>query len=202
MAKFNGVPVPDLSDLEGIALKELAREKSRTYTLLDLFKSRFLMKNTLLMAFMWMTCAYVYYAISFNVQSLSGSIYLNMFLLSMVEIPANVLTMYLNNKFGRRKTGILFFVVCDLGALGVALTDVTNADLEGQLLNGFALTSKLGISSAWISLAVISIEVYPTVVRNIGYGFQNTAARIGAMVAPQMIYLVSGYEAAKPTSFF
>ncbi|KAK3105862.1 hypothetical protein FSP39_007255 [Pinctada imbricata] len=193
MAKFNGVPVPDLSDLEKIALKGMERETKRTYTLLDIFKSRFLRKNTLLHAFMWMTCAYVYYAISFNVQKLSGNIYLNMSLLSIVEMPANAVTICLNNKFGRRKTGILFFVVCALGALGVALIEVTSIDpdLKGQLLNGFALTSKLGIAAAWISLSVLSTEVYPTVVRNIGYGFQNTAARVGAMVAPQMVYLVS-----------
>lgn len=44
-----------------------------------------------------MACGYAYYAISFGVEQLSGSIYLNMFLLSIVEIPATLLTWWLNN---------------------------------------------------------------------------------------------------------
>ena len=44
------------------------------------------------------TCGYVYYAISFNVQKLSGNLYLNMFALQTVDIPGSLLTIYLNNK--------------------------------------------------------------------------------------------------------
>ena len=43
------------------------------------------------------TFGYGYYAIAFGVQQLSGSLYLNMFLLSIVEIPAQMLTYFLNN---------------------------------------------------------------------------------------------------------
>ena len=42
---------------------------------------------------------YGYYAISFGVDSLSGDLYLNMFLLSIVEIPAQVFSWFLNNKY-------------------------------------------------------------------------------------------------------
>lgn len=44
-----------------------------------------------------LACGYGYYAISFGVEQLSGSLYLNMFLLSIVEIPALLLTWYMNN---------------------------------------------------------------------------------------------------------
>ena len=44
------------------------------------------------------TFGYVYYAISFNVQKLSGNLFINMFALQMVDIPGNLVTIYLNNK--------------------------------------------------------------------------------------------------------
>lgn len=40
---------------------------------------------------------YSYYAISFGVEELSGDLYLNMFLLSAVEIPAQAVTWFFNN---------------------------------------------------------------------------------------------------------
>ena len=49
------------------------------------------------LSFYRLACGYGYYAISFGVEQLSGSLYLNMFLLSIVEIPALLLTWYMNN---------------------------------------------------------------------------------------------------------
>ena len=52
VARINGVKVPDLSDLEKVALQN-EDTNNRTYTLLDLFKKFQIRKNTLLLAFMW-----------------------------------------------------------------------------------------------------------------------------------------------------
>ena len=52
IATMNGVAVPDLSDLEKVALNDEATS-SRTYTLLDLFKTREIRKNTLLLSVIW-----------------------------------------------------------------------------------------------------------------------------------------------------
>ncbi|XP_076109312.1 solute carrier family 22 member 21-like [Mytilus galloprovincialis] len=36
---------------------------------------------------------------------------------------------------------------------------------------------------------LLTSESFPTVVRNIGYGIQNSVSRIGAMIAPQIVYV-------------
>ncbi|XP_053393553.1 organic cation/carnitine transporter 2-like [Mercenaria mercenaria] len=38
-------------------------------------------------------------------------------------------------------------------------------------------------------MIVYTTEIYPTVVRTIAYGVHSTAARVGGMVAPQIVFL-------------
>lgn len=46
----------------------------------------------------------MYYALSLNTGRLPGSIYLNTFMLNIVEIPANVVTILVMEKYGGRVT--------------------------------------------------------------------------------------------------
>ncbi|KAK3598873.1 hypothetical protein CHS0354_008622, partial [Potamilus streckersoni] len=65
----------------------------------------------------------------------------------------------------------------------------TRTPLRPVLTNVCALISKFGTKAMWVSVAALSMELYPTVVRDIGYGLQNAIARIGAMIAPQALLL-------------
>lgn len=67
------------------------------FLLYDIDIKSWLIYNYSVLSLDRMACGYAYYAISFGVEQLSGSIYLNMFLLSIVEIPATLLTWWLNN---------------------------------------------------------------------------------------------------------
>ena len=52
IANINGVAVPDLSDLEKVALNDEATN-NRIYTILHLFKTREIRKNTFLLSLIW-----------------------------------------------------------------------------------------------------------------------------------------------------
>ncbi|KAJ8304741.1 hypothetical protein KUTeg_018324, partial [Tegillarca granosa] len=93
MAKINGKPLPDLTKIS-----EMSIEKAqKTYTLLDIVRYNYLLRNTILHSFM-LTCSYVYYAIGFGVKNLSGSLYLNIFLVSAVEIPGDLFAIFTSNR--------------------------------------------------------------------------------------------------------
>lgn len=47
----------------------------------------------------------------------------------------------------------------------------------------------MGISTAWGPIQTMTIELYPTVIRNIGFGTLSVTGRIGAIVGPQLVYL-------------
>ncbi|XP_033761116.1 solute carrier family 22 member 4-like isoform X2 [Pecten maximus] len=100
IARINGKPEPDMSKMSYLVEEDLKVDSERKYSIRDVAMSPHLLKSTCLLGIAWMSCGYGYYAISFGVQSLSGSLYLNMFLLSVVEIPGQVSSYYLTNRFG------------------------------------------------------------------------------------------------------
>ncbi|XP_063442534.1 solute carrier family 22 member 21-like [Mytilus trossulus] len=84
---------------------------------------------------------------------------------------------------------MMFFIIASLAGVAVGVIQLLEIPNKGHLINGFALTSKLGVAAGWASLMLLTSESFPTVVRNIGYGIQNSVSRIGAMIAPQIVYV-------------
>ncbi|XP_048746739.2 organic cation transporter protein-like [Ostrea edulis] len=189
IARLNSHPKPDLNKLKDLTKTDVTFQGDRKYTFLDLFRNRTLLITTVLAGVGWLSCGYAYYAISYSVDQLSGNLYLNMFLLSVIDIPALISIMYLSNRIGRRWTCLGYFVIGSLSSLGVAISQMIDVDkdLQGSLINGFALAAKFGVSAAWASIMTFTTEIYPTVVRNLGYGTQNSISRVGALIAPQLI---------------
>ena len=53
------------------------------------------------------------------------------------------------------------------------------------------MIGKYGITASLAILVLYAGEIYPTTLRNEGLGLASTAGRIGGMVAPFAVYLVS-----------
>ncbi|XP_061184984.1 solute carrier family 22 member 4-like [Saccostrea echinata] len=189
IAKINGKKMPDVTKLIAVCKKEAELKTDKKYSLIDIFRDRRLTKHSFLLWFIWLASGYSYYAISFGVEELSGDLYLNMFLLSAVEIPAQAVTWFFNNCIGRRWTCFMFYMVAAVGGIAVGTVQVLNPTNSSTIINGCAMVAKLGVAAAWASLMTFTTETYPTVVRNIGYGCANSISRVGAMAAPQIVQL-------------
>lgn len=57
------------------------------------------------------------------------------------------------------------------------------------MLQVLALVGKIGVSAAYSIIYVFFSELIPTVVRNMGLGIASTAARIGSIICPYVIYM-------------
>ena len=55
-----------------------------------------------------------------------------------------------------------------------------------------AMLGKLGISGSFAVIYVFSAELFPTVVRNLGVGVGSMCARVGSLISPFIMMLVSG----------
>ena len=53
-----------------------------------------------------------------------------------------------------------------------------------------SIAGKLCVSSGFEVLYIISAELFPTVVRNVGMGASSACARAGSMVAPYIVQSV------------
>ncbi|XP_053392444.1 organic cation transporter protein-like [Mercenaria mercenaria] len=191
IARINKKPVPDMSELNLLkASIEKAKLLDKKYSFIDFFKNKQLLKCTLLLAVVWITIGFNTYGIQFGVPALSGNLYVNLFIPSLIGSPIQFIMIYLQNRFGRKSTSILFYLICAVTTLTVAIANrFQETSFRNNLINVAALLSLTAINCSWSPVQTLTIENYPTVVRNLGFGLQNTIARIGAIIGPQLVFL-------------
>ncbi|XP_052818480.1 solute carrier family 22 member 7-like [Mya arenaria] len=192
MAQFNRKPVPKSLDYIG---KGNAEGGDQKYFFSDLFKEKKLRLYTCLFMIVWMTLGITSYGIQFGVPRLSGNLFMNMFILGLASSPIQFISIWLQNRLGRKKTAWLFYGLGAAAAFAVAVT-ARLPDSQGQDLatNCFAITALTLVNAAWSPIQTLTIETYPTVIRNLGYGTQNTMTRIGAIIGPQLVFLETMFE--------
>ncbi|XP_072034282.1 organic cation transporter protein-like [Amphiura filiformis] len=160
-------------------------------TFLDLFKTPNLCKNSVVMFYAWLVNSMVYYGLSLYSSSLAGNKYLNFFLIGLVEIPAYIVIAFTMIWWGRRPSMSVFLLGAGIGCIVTALmpkktadgTDLHAAIVTAAMLGKFCITSSFGIAF------VYGTEIFPTVVRNAGFGIASLWGRVGSMVAPFILYL-------------
>ena len=90
MARTNKQPVPkDLVPRLEVISEKIMSEKSYGY--ISLFTTFGMAKKTILLSIALTASSYTYFVLTFNLGNMGGSTYLNMFILSAVEIPATYL---------------------------------------------------------------------------------------------------------------
>ncbi|WAQ96665.1 S22A5-like protein [Mya arenaria] len=190
IARVNRKPVPDLTKvMDAARMEETKESRLRRYTCLDLFRSRDSLKTTVGLLIVWFSTNFGYIGITFGIRSLSGDLYMNMFLVNIVEAPVQIIVALLVNCFGRKKTCMIFYSLAGMSGIAVGVLQYADSPLSGTVTNVIALVAKIGVASALQSLMLFTSEIYPTVVRTIAYSVHSMAARAGSMVAPQVVFL-------------
>ncbi|XP_070558287.1 organic cation transporter protein-like [Ptychodera flava] len=189
-AKVNKTTLPDdifEQDKEAFlkSKEKVIQVKPRRYTVLDLFKSPRLRRNTLLMCFNWFSCSFLYYGISLNTDQLGSNPYMTFTLAGFVEIPGCFIAWWLMKNIGRRWSFSGFAVV---GGIALMLSIPPKKSIV-ELSIFFAMISKLCIGAVFTIAFVYAAEIYPTVVRNGGMGFSSLSARLGSITSPFIVLL-------------
>ncbi|KAH9490716.1 hypothetical protein Btru_032878 [Bulinus truncatus] len=212
IAKMNGRTNYDLEKclqkIQKIAQKEKEmKEKGKKYTYLDVYRGWPMARLTLTQQFVWFTTSLVGYGIILGITNLAGNIYINMFLVEVVEIPFILITCYFNNCIGRRMTALIYFSFSTLAGLLAlvfhVIPDLPNKDTGITIM---CICCRSFIAGAAAVFIVVSTEVYPTVIRTLGYGAANTAAKVGGVLAPFLINIETiptvAYSVITATCFF
>ncbi|XP_071797999.1 organic cation transporter protein-like [Asterias amurensis] len=181
----------------------LVVDKEKTYTVIDIFRSWIVFKNLVIMSLSWFVNSMVYYGVSLYSSNLAGDKYLNFFLLSVVEIPGYVVTMFTMMWWGRRPSLVLFHILAGAACILTACLPRDTGDGSGFAIPLIipAMFGKFCITCSFSVAFLYGTEIFPTPVRNIGFGIASICGRVGSILAPFIIYLEE-YSSYLPLNIF
>ena len=142
------------------------------------------------MAYIFCVTSMVYYGLSLNVGSLSGSIYMNTFISGIVEFPSHAFAQVCVDILGRQNT---LFLLMGTAAVGV----LSSAMFRGSTQVLVSMIGRFGIAGSFNMIYLYTTELFPTIVRSSCLGTCSLAARVGGIIAPGII-LAQAISAAVP----
>lgn len=188
--RFNKKTVSDTIRLSSIPNNNGA---SSDTSFINLFVPASIGISTVIQCCAWFVCGQVYYGISLASDQLGGNMYRDFVLTSLVEIPGNIMLVYLTNKIGRKPTVIYSMMVGGAACVAVAFIPAEGDARWARVALG--MVGKLGITVAFNAIYIWSVELYPTVIRTKGMGLMVVVSRLGAASAPWVAqYLMDVHE--------
>ncbi|KAJ1147838.1 hypothetical protein NDU88_000686 [Pleurodeles waltl] len=175
------------SNINTEVLSKVAEEENTgtSYSFIDLFRTPVLRKVSICAAAVWFGSLFSYYGISLNITGFELDMYMTQFLFGAIEIPFKLGIYIFMKKVGRRHAlawTLLIFGFC----MGV---NMIIPESFGVLRTTIAVTGKGFAGATFTTLIMLSTELYPTVLRHNGFGFNSFIGRIGSSVAPLILLL-------------
>ncbi|GLH06711.1 Uncharacterized protein GBIM_12174 [Gryllus bimaculatus] len=157
IARVNGTQLPPETDA---VLERIAGQREKSFGLASLFSSRRLAVVTVLISYSWFINSVTYYTLMLHVNSLSGNPFLNYLWQSLVELPGYIIGQWACDRYGRRWSQAVCFLLLTFAYLGLVGT-VANVEysLETTLLVVFA---KFCVTITFYVIYLQCMEIYPT----------------------------------------
>ncbi|XP_022803502.1 solute carrier family 22 member 15-like [Stylophora pistillata] len=157
-----------------------------------LFRTKKMVHRTLVSWYAWFVNGMVYYGVSFSTPTLGGNIYLNFFLASVIEFPANFVAIWIMGRFGRKKPLVYFLILAAVASTGAVLCTMYDPGSDKGFMAGrilMAMSAKFFVFISFDAIYVYSAELFPTVIRNIGMGTSTASGGIGSFLSSYIIHL-------------
>ncbi|XP_046582115.1 organic cation transporter protein-like [Haliotis rubra] len=149
-----------------------------------IFSSPVLLLRSAIVFFNWFAINIVYYGLSLNVGNLSGDIYLNFFISSLMELLGIILCHVLMNKVGRKTVLCSSMVLGGLTCISSLFPLIYGNSSTGWILIAITMAGKLGATTAFTVIYIFSAELFPTTLRQSAMGSCSLFEGVAGMVAP------------------
>ncbi|XP_053713007.1 solute carrier family 22 member 7-like [Synchiropus splendidus] len=172
-------------DIKTLSTVVVTEKTGQTYTYLDLIRTPKMRILVLQTGIVWFCVATAFYGISFNVSGFGLNIYLTHFTYAVVEIPGKVVVFFLLDRIGRRST-----MVGSLLLVGICFgINILVQEDQSVVRTAVASIGKAFCSSSYATIPLYISELYPTVVRQNGMGYNSFMCRLGLALAPLILLL-------------
>lgn len=165
----------------------------------DLFCTKRRSWRTLSFCFMWFTNDAVYYGVSMASSDLGGNLHRDFVLMSLIEIPANLSTIYIINKIGRKKGAITGYIVTSISLIVFGCFIAFNIEANIYIRIAFGLIGKAFGLLSWCAVEIWSAELYPTNVRSHALGLFYLLSQMGASSSPWISQWMKKFHVAIPS---
>ncbi|KAM9804525.1 solute carrier family 22 member 4-like [Neosynchiropus ocellatus] len=167
-----------------------SKEKTDSVTFGDLLKTSNMRTNTLILWLVWFSLSVSYFGMSFNMSDLSGSPFLNYFLVTAIELPGYFASWLAARRFPRRLSCISFTL---LGALALLLIQIT-MNSNPTVTLALVIVGKFGVLAGTGVLYLFTGELSPTVIRTTSMSTCAVFSRMGSAVSPYLLQLAEFYQ--------
>ncbi|XP_031957702.1 solute carrier family 22 member 2-like [Corvus moneduloides] len=181
MAKKNGKKMP--SHFKDIQFEEDDCGKQNP-SLMDLFRTPQIRKNTLILMFNWFTSSVLYQGLIMHMGMDAENMYLDFLYSALVEFPAAFIIIVTIDRLGRRYPWAVSNVVAGAACLATALIPEDMHSLKVVA----ACIGRMGITMAFEMVCFVSTELYPTYIRNLGVMVCSSLCDIGGVLVPFIVY--------------
>ena len=167
--------------------KESIKEEKNKLGYSALFKYRSVRYKFIIFSVMWMFMTFLTNAIVINTKKMKGDFYINIISLFIVEILAGILCGFIINipSFGRKKSLITFYIGVTVGFGLYILFDKLNVGSTATLIAmGLIRFSCTGVFTSYY---IYFMESYPTPIRALGFGLNQTLGNLAGSISPIII---------------
>lgn len=105
---------------EDIDSGKLEEEFKKPSVFTQVIKSSIIKRRLVTCSYLWITCTFVYYGMSINSVTLAGNKYINFMLVVLIEIPGNLMCLFVLDKFGRKKVLIVTYILSACLCIGLS----------------------------------------------------------------------------------
>ncbi|XP_052749087.1 organic cation transporter protein-like [Galleria mellonella] len=187
--RINKTKIPEkvLSEFAESSLTTIkdSEAESKTYSVLDLFKTPRLRRNAILLIIIWMAISLVFDGHVRNVGSLGLDIFLTFTIASATELPADTFLTAVLDRWGRRWLACGSMVISGIFSLLATAVPIGGPSASLAILGRFAVNISYNIGLQYAA------ELLPTVVRAQGVALIHIMGYVASIVAPFVVYLAN-----------
>ncbi|KAG6454670.1 organic cation transporter protein [Manduca sexta] len=187
--RINKATIPEkvLNDFTESSMKTIkeSEAESRSYSVLDLFRTPRLRRNATLLIVIWMAISLVFDGHVRNVGSLGLDIFVTFTIASATELPADTFLTAVLDRWGRRWLACGSMVISGIFSLLATAVPVGGPSASLAILGRFAVNISYNIGLQYAA------ELLPTVVRAQGVALIHIMGYVASIVAPFVVYLAN-----------
>ncbi|KAJ8032204.1 Solute carrier family 22 member 8 [Holothuria leucospilota] len=176
------------------------KEETTIQILLNLFR-RPTVTVTFILSWNWATYLMVYFGFALTTGTLAGNIYLNFFLISLVDFPARFVSLFIVKKVGTIPMVSLGYSSSALTLVSIVVLSFVNEDgsINKWVPTSLALLGKFFVSMSLAAINLMMSDLFPTTVR-LTIANRNSLERGGGGVAERWLR-AGGEEVAVKNKF-